>query len=834
MPVQTQDKCYTQQPKCLPITATMQNDVRDDWQVHFYALLATHLKLNDSEKNYPFYDHKAKEEVLGTERELFFNELNRHVGPESNYSSKPRLLESLKTLYCLFTDPKTTIDQKSMIASRIKEDITQCTPGFDDRVTTILILLNMPQNLDQLLAQARFHLVDRIASSMLANNAQSIHVHNRAVCLANAAGFGIWPINPDDSYLTVGSAHLSDEAIVKNLKKGFDSGFRLFGILNLLGEQIEHLIAAEGYHGNYEKNCGKEYSYGEYSKFSKLINQFVVIDDDYQLLEAVTDDETLVPNVFGINWQNVKLALMKKLISEDYIEFETGKDKEKDKAALLTSLSTLTHHQALTTLISHDHELAACLTMLNKWSVEQKITLVIAYLNDKKLNEQKNILAILENEIPQLTAQLISQPELQQIYFKIAIQENDVAAVKRHIEQGADINIALPLLFGENHKSDTLHWLYENKTLIKSITSATMNSLVTSGKYQGKSIAETLVSTKKGRQLLWENPALAAILPNTLAQDWQGLAKIENHNKITLEGFFKKPHPLAIKLAQHVAYGEMEQAKTLLEENPLLAKKLLAEKVTVTDYSKRKIKKKTAFQIALCALDDEMCEMLANLTHMSKEEMTSQYKEKDIFPEGHQKHYQEQTRFDFSDIINAIDKSNNEEVQTALNLVLPNTTVLWAELEKFRLSFTKHSQQETVFNPQHLIAAFDRYDKKLNDWDLNKRNLFWRQVIGFVQRFFPANLAMDVAQGLHSRIEEKEKSNRSFKFRYADKFIFPLSFDSLCGLGYEYASLAVGGPGRTSASRGPVGWGHSLQNLCRAKMKNLSNLCDLDRKRLSI
>jgi hypothetical protein len=182
-------------------------------------------------------------------------------------------------------------------------------------------------------------------------------------------------------------------------------------------------------------------------------------------------------------------------------------------------------------------------------------------------------------------------------------------------------------------------------------------------------------------------------------------------------------------------------------------------------------------------MDDELCAMLAQ--YMTKEDMAKQYE--DIFPKGHDAYVKEQTPFDFSHIVKAISSSNKEDLEQALNLELPNNTELWKALEQFRVDFTSLSSKEQVFNPQHLIKAFELYVKYYDNWRDNQQDLFWRQVIGYVQRFLPANIAMDFAQGLYERLENKEKSKRSFNFTYGGGAIFPLAHDSLSDLGYEYA-----------------------------------------------
>lgn len=235
-----------------------------------------------------------------------------------------------------------------------------------------------------------------------------------------------------------------------------------------------------------------------------------------------------------------------------------------------------------------------------------------------------------------------------------------------------------------------------------------------------------------------------------------------------------------------VVQADLNQTEALIKaRSPLL----LSVKGKAVDYSGRTITDLTPFQAALCAWDDEMCALFKQ--YMSDEEIIRQYKE--IFPQGHEKMYEAQTPFDFSTLVNVITQSNDVDVQAQLNLQ-QNDSLLCQTFNQFRDDFTLRSQQETVFNPKHLLKAFEIYNENFEHWNSNKRDLFWRQVISYVQRFLPANLAQDVAQGLYYRVEEKEKSKRSFNFRFGGGAIFPLAFDSFSGLGFNYSSpLACAG-----------------------------------------
>ena len=796
MPTLNPDKCYTQQPKRLAITVP--TNLPHHWLADFYELLSVQLKLDDETKQ-EVLNHQTNQEDLLTEKELFFKELDRHVGPQSTYSLKPQLLESLSTLYFLFVDPKTTHEQKQLIASRIKEDVDQCSPGFTDRVNFTITLFNMPQSQDELIAQVRFKLVDRIASIIAAKNPQGIHVHNRVIEVAREAGFGVWPINTQDFYSHVGSQNLSDEDIIRRIQIGFSNHFQLFALVNALRDELEALIVPHGYQG--KRDLEHDYKKEEYAKFCESINLFIPIP-----MGKLLETDTLSGFVTDINWQNVKHQLLQQLRDENYVTLSQDE-------AMLLDLTTLN------TLIPQGYELVQCLEFVSLWSMEQKADLVSAILHNKSPNEQKEVLAILHNEAPQLTAQLKKEPNLQAIYFAIAITEKDVASVRTYIEQGEDINEALLLLFSPAHKRNTLYWLHEHPHLLQKMTVAGMNTVIEEGKYEGKTVAETLVSTKKGRQLLWENRILQTLFSETTIvnqlSDSLRQAETEQRTVSTQEGFFKKSSPQATQLGQYIVYGDLTKSEALLQANPSLLERLLTEKVTVIDYSRRKVKQKTVFQAALCAMDDELCAMLAN--YMPEEEMARQYQE--IFPKGHETYSQEQTPFDFSQIMETISQSSDEDVEKALRLELPNNTELWRNIEQFRLEFTNRSSQEAVFNPQHLLKAFALYDSQFDGLNWNQRDLFWRQVVGFIQRFLPANIAMDFAQGLYNRVENQEKSARSFKFKYGNSSIFPPVFDSFSGLGYEFG--AEGGGVRKCAC---TGGGASFQNLCRAKTAVLGEL----------
>lgn len=268
------------------------------------------------------------------------------------------------------------------------------------------------------------------------------------------------------------------------------------------------------------------------------------------------------------------------------------------------------------------------------------------------------------------------------------------------------------------------------------------------------------------------------------------------------EELIARRKPMLDELVRLVVCGEETAAKAILEMDPSF---LLWKAGMATDYSGRHIKNLTPFQVALCAGDTDMVKMMLpyfDLFPNGQAAMRVQFAE--IFPdaegglEGHLKRQKENV-FDFAAIVVAFQNATPAEVTAALNKegaqfteadddrTKPNDELTLTEaLNRFREQFTQKSHYEIVFNSQHLLRSFEIYVTQFDDWSLDQRDLFWRQVIGFVQRFLPACDAQAVAQGIYYITEENEQLLRSFDFRLADGRFYPVDFNSPSHLGFDY------------------------------------------------
>jgi hypothetical protein len=268
-----------------------------------------------------------------------------------------------------------------------------------------------------------------------------------------------------------------------------------------------------------------------------------------------------------------------------------------------------------------------------------------------------------------------------------------------------------------------------------------------------------------------------------------------------------------------VEQGNEAKVKSMLEINPDL---LYRKEGKATDYSGRDIQNLTPFQAALCNGDIEMCEMMKDFFAQHKDgqaEIENQFNE--IFPNGIEAHLQTQQDnvFDFNEILQVIIDAPEDEVTAALNKEFDNHLPLHLALEKFRKAFTEKSLSEIVFNPYHLLGAFETYNSAFDGLAWDKRDLFWRQVIGFVQRYLPACYLQAFAQGIYFIVEDMEPLKRSFDFRWGDGAILP--HRGFSGLGFDFAG---GRQWWSARQRGGAVPCDSFSILCRAKTSGLEEL----------
>jgi len=288
---------------------------------------------------------------------------------------------------------------------------------------------------------------------------------------------------------------------------------------------------------------------------------------------------------------------------------------------------------------------------------------------------------------------------------------------------------------------------------------------------------------------------------------------------------------------QRVVYGNEDGVLQMLRVTP----RLVEQKATVTDYSNRAVNDATPFQMALRAGDEIMAKKikaiyLAANPGEGQAVLDAQFNE--AFPNGYAAHLEEQKRsadeFErnvLNSLVAAFYRASVADLKSSLRK-RDNGSELCRKLREFKDAFHALSMQEKVYNPNHLRKVFQEYDDWYDDCDNGPRwlqsNLFWRQVIGWEERYMTANYAQSFCTGLDSMVNYHRPLQRTLTLHNYDTFrdihLYPLDVDPNSKLGSDFGAYSyyegVGqAPSRVWRDGAP------FKNLCREKAARLAELC---------
>ena len=297
--------------------------------------------------------------------------------------------------------------------------------------------------------------------------------------------------------------------------------------------------------------------------------------------------------------------------------------------------------------------------------------------------------------------------------------------------------------------------------------------------------------------------------------------------------FGQNPNSEFATTLKHVARGELEEAKAMLDQNP----RFVLQSGTVMTRAGLTVCQKTPLEVALGEGDPEMAAMI--MSYFSQFEGGEREKEKQL--ERYRpliEHMQNQKPYDLTKLIELIKNSSAKDVTAALHKDMEHDSNLRDALIQFRkdvnLSIVKKPQMH--YNYQTIIHALEIFDR---EWDnlyrasgnnYDKCDLVWRQVIGYLQRGLPAVDRFAFARGLYDLVENKMKMSleRNVEYKYGNgSFPDTSSGEDLAGLGFDYGIWAGGGCGRRGNRVATGGVGVSLvTKLMSNKNFRLQNLCE--------
>ena len=272
-----------------------------------------------------------------------------------------------------------------------------------------------------------------------------------------------------------------------------------------------------------------------------------------------------------------------------------------------------------------------------------------------------------------------------------------------------------------------------------------------------------------------------------------------------------QPQP-ADTVWQRVVYGNEDGVLQMIQTTP----RLVEERTTVVDYSGRTVDNATPFQMALRAGDEIMAKKIKAIYLQYDHDngqtlLDAQFNE--VFPLGYAAHLQEQKvsadtfeRDHLNPLVEAISNASPADLQAALDK-RDNGSALVQALNAFKAAFADLSLREKVFNPNHLLKAFEKYDAKFDAWYVNGDNpcrwlrldLFWRQVTGWEERYMTANYAQSFCTGLSNIVDGGQPLRRTLILYNCDTNrdinFFPLDAERSSRLGAEFACEVWGANG---------------------------------------
>lgn len=345
-----------------------------------------------------------------------------------------------------------------------------------------------------------------------------------------------------------------------------------------------------------------------------------------------------------------------------------------------------------------------------------------------------------------------------------------------------------------------------------------LNDVAVQGIQHKKSAIEILSTTSEGLELLRSDKKILAlvseeslqiIVNGKTIQDWIHLEK-EDKDELHIGAmslFRTRSDVVENTIWQRVAYGNEEDALIIIRADPDLVKL----KGSAIDWSGRTIDEATPYQAALREGDEVLAKSIGEIYLQNdpihgKTVLKNQFNE--VFPEGLKAHLASQMttaeifeRDFINPLVDEITNASPEALKAALAQQFDNGSELCNRLNSFREAFHELSHQEKVFNPHLLLSAFKKYNKNFITWNLDQNyhcnalrlTLFWRQVIGFEQRYLPANYAQIFCTGLHNFVKHNFKISRRFNLIpfSGDNLnvtnFFPLSSSCSPGLGFDFA-----------------------------------------------
>ncbi len=288
------------------------------------------------------------------------------AGESSTYTLKPTLLANLKLHYLILSDALKTdypelslsTDKKQVMIDKLLEGVSQCTPGFHDRVNSNLMHLFAPQTIDQILGGFRAEIVEREARQVT----DDVHGHNTVFKTAFSMDLGVNPVNDQDVY----SGRADDPVTVDKLQRAFSERYQPFGMLLVLQQTVSSRFS---YSGKKEGKPG--YVMGEYGPGLSLLNGLFNTPDNTDCL--LMDDNGLV---YDFDWGLILSRLWSQLNADGFVRYTP---EERDTIQDYLVQPNTDKDVSIVNYLTTESELAAYLALESNASLSDENRLAIIF-----------------------------------------------------------------------------------------------------------------------------------------------------------------------------------------------------------------------------------------------------------------------------------------------------------------------------------------------------------------------------------------------------------------------------------------------------------------------
>lgn len=240
-------------------------------------------------------------------------DLSRHI--ENTYTHEEGLKDNLRIIQHYLQTHESGDNLVEGIIEKLREEVDACTPGFHNRVNSILWMLYRPLTIEDFLTLIRQGIVESVAHQ----RTDEVHLHNTFFNHAYGLGFGVAPINSSDAHAR---EELSNKNDINALETAIKEHYTAWSILNDLLINIEEELRASY---NYK---GLQLEGYDYPIYNAIFTFFETMLADKELrYESIFHYDDEIIKVTDINWHAIQIKLWETLKNKDYLRFELEEER---------------------------------------------------------------------------------------------------------------------------------------------------------------------------------------------------------------------------------------------------------------------------------------------------------------------------------------------------------------------------------------------------------------------------------------------------------------------------------------------------------------------------